>query len=55
MHMLTGDKEKVAEVNGNFCTKLACHHLAESRVLNESENSCFGDQKSKGTTQGSHS
>lgn len=55
MHILTGDKEEVAEVNGNFCTKLAYHHLTDSRVLNELESSCLGDQKSKGTTQGSHS
>lgn len=55
MHMLTGDKKEVAEVNGNFCTKLAYRHLAESRILNELENSCFRDPKSKGTIQGSHS
>lgn len=39
MHMLTTGKESIADINANFSTRLAQCHLAESRVLNESQSS----------------
>lgn len=48
MHMLTGDEESMADINANLSTKLAHCHLAESRVLNESQSSYVWRPKEQG-------